>query len=407
MAKPRKPSQDLLLPGATGWERWTGPAGGACTLVADYGPAAVGVFGKEAQTRLLALPLGHVWVLPAWLQGEVAHLRDMAALHLERLGVTVTDAAHGLQVRPLLAREGAHLVCMTALKEAHAPLWDTVRLPDEVLLSADCLPLPAHAMVIYRELGKLMLVITNGPEMVYASPLSAHVLDDHALGEVNHLCVQLGFQGVLGQVQNIVLWLEDEGDLEQVKRVTGLAAVREPRPAPVMPVAGRSTLVPPEILAARAQQAQSARTRLLVLTAGFAVAAAVAVMAVLIALATQERDLLRDRVAELTPQASQVMDQKRSWLEAAPAVDPTRFPMQVLLDCQVPGAAAEVSMTHFEWLPDRLLLRGRMPSPSLALQYAKEITEVEGLMPYAWETPAPVIASDNSATFELKGALKP
>jgi hypothetical protein len=64
-------------------------------------------------------------------------------------------------------------------------------------------------------------------------------------------------------------------------------------------------------------------------------------------------------------------------------------------------------MTHFEWTPDRLILRGRMPSAALALQYANEVHEVEALARYAWQTPPPTIASDNSATFELTGELKP
>lgn len=406
MAKTRKPTQDLLLPGATGWERWTGVAGESCALAVDGRTGGMG-FGKEAQTRLLALPLAHLWVLPAWLQGDAAHLRDMAALHLERLGVRVPDLTHGLQIRSIAEREGAHLVCMTALKEMPVPLTDLSRLPNEILPATTCLPLPQDAMILYRELGRLVLVITHGTELVYASPLSSLTVDEHALGEVNHLCLQLGFQGVLGNVRHLVLWLEDEGDLEQIKRVTGLSAVREERPIPVMPASGGSTLVPPEVLAARAQKAQSARVRLLALSAGFALAAAVAVMAVLIAWATQERDLLRERVAALTPQASQVLDQRKSWQEAAPAVDPAHFPMQVLLDCMIPKAAEEVSMTHFEWVPERILLRGRMPSPSLALQYARQISQVPGLADYSWETPAPVIASDNSATFEVKGVARP
>lgn len=406
MAKTRKPTLELLLPGASGWESWTGTAGGVCTWVKEFGQSA-GVFGKEAQQRMLALPVSHLWVLPAWLQGDEAHLRDMAALHLERLGVRVEDLEHGLHVRRIASKDGAHLVCMTALKETPTPLWDSKRLPHEVVISADCLPVPANAMVIYRELGRLMLVIKHADELVYASPLTSHALDEHALGEINHLCLQLGFQGVLAQVHHLILWLEDEGDLQQIKRVTGLPAVREARPSPVIPESGSSSLLPADILAARAEESRAGRTRVLALTAGFAVAAAVAALAVLITWATQERNLLRERIAEVAPRASQVLDQKKSWLEAAPAVDPSRFPMQVLLDCMEPSSSGEVSMTHFEWLPDRLLMRGRTASPALALQYAKEITEVEGLLKYTWETPAPTIASDNSATFELKGGIRP
>lgn len=405
-ARGRKQELDLLLPGATGWERWTGLAEAIATQAAEFGTSATGTFGREVRTRLLALPLSQVWTLPAWLQGEAPHLRDMALLHLERLGVTVADAENGIQVRSIAAREGAHLVCITALKEMPAPLWDVDRLPDEVLTSAACLPLPVNAMVICRELDRLVLMITHGPDLIYASPLTARELDEHALGEVNHLCLQLGFQGVLSHVRHIIVWLpEGEGDLAQVKKVTGLSALREPRPAPVMPVPGRSRLLPPDILSARAQRARSGRVRLLALSAGLALAAAIAIMAVLISMATQERDLLRDRMASLAPQAAQVQDQKRAWMEAAPAVDPTVSPMQVLLDCQTPEAAAEVSMTYMEWLPDRLLLRGRTPTPTLALQYARDITGVENLTRYTWETPPPSIASDNSATFEVKGAL--
>ncbi|SKB00691.1 hypothetical protein SAMN02745166_03205 [Prosthecobacter debontii] len=406
MAKTRKPTQDLLMPGAAGWERWTGSPGEPCQHEAQLGHNTL-AFAREAQSRVLALPLAHFWVLPAWLQGDDAHLRDMAALHLERLGVRVADLEHGLQVRKVASKDGAHLVCMTALKEAALPSLDLALLPDEIVLSADCLPIPADAMVICRELGKLVLMISRGHEWVYASPLSAGELNADALGEVNHLCLQLGFQGVLGQIQHIILWLAEEGNLEQIRQVTGLTALREPKPQPVMPQLGRSTLVPSDLLEARKKGASAARTRVMALSLGFVAAAVIAGVTVLTVWATQERDMLRERVAELTPRASQVMDQKKSWLEASPAVDPSFFPMQVLLDSMEPSASPEVSMTHFEWTPDRLLLRGRTPSPALALQYAKEITEVTGLSRYNWETPPPDIASDNSATFELKGGLKP
>ena len=64
-------------------------------------------------------------------------------------------------------------------------------------------------------------------------------------------------------------------------------------------------------------------------------------------------------------------------------------------------------MTNFEWTPERVLLRGRTPTPALALEYATGIKDAEPLARFTWETPAPVIASDNSATFELKGEVQP
>lgn len=405
MARTRKPTHDLLLPGADGWTRWTGSEGTACELAREFGQSS-GVFDKEQHRRVLAIPASHVWVLPAWLNGEVTHLRDMASLHLERQGVRLNDPQHGLQIQPLQEKDGAHLTRILALKDLPNTTLDLTRQPDEVVLSAACRPLPEDSIIIQREMSRLVVTITHGKEIIYCSPLSAHRLDELALSELNHLCLQLGFQRVLGRISAIVLWLED-GDINQIERVTGLTARREEQPVPIIPARGQSTLVPSEILAARLRQQSKARTRTVALSAGFAIAACAAVMAVMISFASRQRDMLLDEVADLSPRASQVLDHKKSWLEVAPAVDPEYFPTQVLLDSMTPISSAEVSLTNFEWKPDRLVLRGRMPSAALALQYANEITEVENLSRFGWETPPPTIASDNSATFELTGEIKP
>ena len=54
-----------------------------------------------------------------------------------------------------------------------------------------------------------------------------------------------------------------------------------------------------------------------------------------------------------------------------------------------------------------LALRGRTQAVSQALQYMQEIKGVEALSRYAFETPDPQIASDSSATFEVKGERRP
>lgn len=406
MARNRKSNLELLMPGSSGWCRWSGQEDSACTLDSEL-DQATGGFSRDAQKCALALPSSHVWVLPAWLHGQPEHLRDMALLHLERLGVRVTDPEHGLQVLILQEKDGAYLTTIIALRETHAPAWQGQRLPDEVCISARCRPLPADSIILQREMGRLTVTITHGVEIVYASPLSARHLDDTALGELNHVCVQLGFQRVLGKVEGIVLWLDDEGDLGQIERITGLSARREQSPAPVLRSGRISTLQPAEILAARNREQARARTRVTSLGIGLALAACVAVMMALISSAVRERDLLRDRIAELTPRASQALDQKKAWIEASPAVDPGLGPMQVLLDIMQPSASSEVAMTNFEWTPGSMALRGRTPDVSLALQYMQEIKAVEALSRYAFETPDPQIASDNSATFEVKGERRP
>jgi hypothetical protein len=127
------------------------------------------------------------------------------------------------------------------------------------------------------------------------------------------------------------------------------------------------------------------------------------VMMVMITLALGEQTMLREKVAEVSPKAARVLDQKRAWQEAAPAVDPSQGPMQFLLGLQEPATASEVTLMHLEFTPERVIVRGHTRNASTALQYSQEIQEGEMLLAYDWEAPPPELAVDESATFELKG----
>jgi len=403
MARTRKSNCELLLPGASVWQSWTGLEGASCTATGEFTPEA-GAFGRQAVHRVLALPAAHCWVLPAWLKGGEEHLRGMALLHLERMGAKSGEDEADVQVRSVASKDGANLARIVALKQEPSPLSDLSRLPDEVTLHALCYPLVQNSITILRELGRLVVAITSGSQLVYCTPLSSTRLDDHALAELNNICLQLGFQGVLGRLESLVLWIDD-GDIGKIQRATGLAPYRCEMPAPTMPATGSSLLMPEELVNERQRQAAGARTRMLALTFGSVLAAAIALVATLTALAMQERNTLRDKAADLMPRASRVMDHKRAWVEASPAVDPTQWPQQVLLHCMEPEVSKEASITHWEWTPDNLSLIGRMPSASLALEYTQALKTSEALEKFALDGPPPVIASDQSATFEMKGGI--
>lgn len=400
MARQSKNRCELLLPAENGWARWIGSESGPLDVDETFADDAV--FSRDAQRHVLAIPATGVWVLPAWIKGEAAHLRDMAQLHLERLGVRASGAEHELQINRVAADDAAHLVCILALKDQPASIASASRLPTDAAISAACYPLPQDSIIIWRELGKLVVAITSGDQLIYFSPLSATKLDEAALAELNNTCMQLSFQRVLGKVERIVLWMEDS-DPALVRRAIGIETMLETKPAPQIPVRGRSSLMPSEIIAERARQKTRSRNRMLALGAGALAAGAIAVIAALTVLSGRERDALRERVAELSPRAAKVEDHRKSWDEVAAATDPKRFPMEVLLRCMEPPCSAEVMLTHFECAPDRVIIRGRTPASHIALQYTQAIKTAASLAAFTWETPPPSIAGDDSASFELKG----
>lgn len=404
MAKPRKLICELIVPGADGWERWQGLEGQAGKLAHSCAADEELAFGKGPLKRTLVLPVAHAWVMPAWLKGDAALLRDMALLHLERLGIRVDEPARALELVEVTLKDDARLITALALKDEPSPLPLSSPLPDSVRVSASVLPLAASSITVWRELGRLVFGITSGGSLVYASPLTSTRFDERAISELNNVCLQLGFQRVLGRVEQVVLWLpEKEGDLDLIERTFGLPVSREEAPPWIMSARQEGSLAPLDLHHARQQQQVRARQRVIALSAGLVVAAAVAIMMVMITLALREQHHLRDQVAELSPRAARVLDQRRAWQEAAPAVDPSQGPLQFLLALQQPSSSPEVTLMDVEFTPQRVVLRGHTEVTSTALQYSQEIQESELLMAYEWEAPPPELGADESATFELKG----
>jgi hypothetical protein len=390
---------ELLLPGDSVWEHWqaTGANAFAITGTSEHGPSS---FSSGPSRHTLALPATSVWVLPAWLKTETAYLRDAAMLHLERVGARTPSHDQSVLVESLQEKDGSHLTRTIALKDTLTPLADFKIPPSECRLSASCYPLPADSLVIWRELGRLVLAITSGPRLVYFTSLSSHNVDSNAISEINHICLQLSFQRVLTEVDGIVLWCQD-GDVEKIHAATGLEVTRQDKPAPRL-AGSSSRLMPQDILDAQAQRSKSARTRLTALAAGFVIAAGVAGFAFLIGKASQDRDALLEQVAAISPRAAKVGGQKSAWQEAATAVDPSASPMQLLLGIMEPSASNEVTITEFEWTPAQVILRGRAPEISPALKYMQEVKDTESLLAYTWEPGNPEIG-ENGAAFEVKG----
>lgn len=399
-----KLKHELLLPGETAWELWSSAALGAMERTKTFDDSCPGAFATTAARRTLALPAASVWVLPAWLKGERKHLRDMAQLHLERLSVRTPGHEQSMLAESIDEAEGSHLTRVVALKDVPTPLSELKLLPDECRLSAACYALAPNSITIWRELGRLVVAITVGPQLAYFSPMSASSLDQSGLAELNNICLQLTFQRVLQSLSGIVLWMED-GDIERIQKSTGLDVRRDSRPTPRLLPSSNATLMPMDIIVTRQAQQTAARYRVIGLGAGFVVAGLVAVFSAMMSMATRERDELREKIAEVTPRAAHVGNHKAAWTEAAAAVDPSTYPMQLLLHCMEPNPP-EMALLSFECTTDRLMIQAHTPNVEEALKYQLDLKNVEALSGYTWDTgQLKINEKDNSVNFDMKGSL--
>lgn len=399
---PRRQRTELLIPGERTWERWLCDEKGTFTRDAAFAADAP-AFSPAPLRRVLGIPASWALILPAWLRGATPEqLRSVASLYLERMGVRTRHDTESMQVARLEEQPGATLVRIAAHREHGPSLADYSRLPDVSVLAPSAFSPPSNSIVIWRELGRLVMAVTRGNRVAYYSQLSAAELDEHAVTEVLNVCVQLGFQQVTTAFTGVMLWT-DEGNEAAIGQFTGLQVQRRPRPGPHLASSFRASIMPPDITAARLTEASRRKKRLAGLTLAALASLCIAAVSCVTLWASHRRNALRDEIATLLPRASRIEAQKRQWEEAAPAVDPTRSPMEQLLQCMAAPSSSVVALSHFEMTPDLLVLRGRTETAAEALQFVQETRGSAAFASYDWEAAPPAIASDNSASFELKG----
>jgi len=184
-----------------------------------------------------------------------------------------------------------------------------------------------------------------------------------------------------------------------------LPVVEEDPPIPRFESGAACAIVPGFVLELRRLEARKVRNRRL-LRAGAALAAAIVLgFLAVIALGLQTQRKLLDRIAALSPAASEIEQIQQRWAEVAPAVDPDRSPLEMMLLIHGLPSASEVSLTRFERGADRLAIKGRATSPSEALKFLGAISKSNQLSQYHWTYTQPLIAQDGTATFEIEGIL--
>ena len=407
-ASSQKNSIELLLPGAEHWEKWNISKEGEMRKVEDYSETAEGHFTTDFKQRVLALPTSAFWHLPLWLSGESEHFPSMAQLHLERLGIKSVGGLAQICLTPLVQEGEQHLLSIKTLKNQNAPLSSTSALPTQCIAATDCFSLVPNSVSLWRELGRLVMAVTTHDKIVYQAPLTALNFDDEALAEIKQTCFQMAFQQSLPAVERFVLWIEevDTAWREAISLSLSLPVeVLQPR-VPKMREDFPVTFVLPDLKLKEKIELTRKRRRFQLIFASLLFMGLIAAMFALQLVAALEHEKLLDELNMLTPLAAQIELQRSHWEEVSPALDPQSFPTRMLLSFMESPVSADISLMRFEWTPQRVMVQAHALSTNAALQYAQDIRSHQGLGVYDWVVPAPTIAEDDSATFEMTGLKK-
>ncbi len=414
----------VVFPGEERWELWR--LNGERYELADTAepdPETGEVTPFKSATHY-AFPVASASAVPIWAgTDDPSLLGDLVAMQLEKQGIR-DDAAAGTHLeyrrvgtgRSAPAEEGAEPVTRTLLLATslspnypHLLPGDGGRAFD---ISPRFLPLPGNHLVIWRELGRLVMALTRGGELVYFQGLTSGDLDVATVAEIK--CVLLGLegQGISAEPAGIYLWTEDVPDDAgaMLQDELGLDAIVTLRPDPAVPKSA-SALLPEEVAQARIRKKRAAKIRAAAL-------AGAAVYAVLVGLyfwdyakVVKEERRLAKQVEEMRPVAEWIGPFRGKWdQQVTPLIDKSYFPAHLVHQVNADVPAEGLRLTSFQLDSGVITLIGESSDTNKARQFYAALTADKNLKHMTWTwLQRPAVdprKQDGTATFRLQGERK-
>ena len=401
----------LLTPAAEGWRvRLPGGAGQNAQTLAEAAAAV-----PANHDIHLALP-GHLVLLERLTlpSTDRAELAGMLQLQLEKtLPYPMDEVSSDFEILSQTETESTLLsVAANAaqLDQLCEPLRSTERLPLKITLyamhvAASCPP-DAVVLCLWPEEGQLEAAICENGKLGFAQTLP-NSDPETVLAELPHMLLSAEMEGVPTEFASI--------RLEQ-----GCAHLREPlgqffgKPVEVIsfdtPLPEPSgNLLPAAWVAEtrRLQRAGRLRQRLQMA----AVVYLLLVAAAFIYLAWQKNRVrkLDAEMADLRPKVELIQTRQDRWLALAPAVDPSRYTVEILhlIHKNLPSEEVKITVFNHVNTPEKseFTVKGEAPNADLAFEIGERIRAEAGLADFAI-TAANPIPLPSGVTFIVTGKLR-
>lgn len=409
----KKGQMNLFIPGADGWEIWTGSSQGQMSLhSATEHYSALEVSHFPSGPIQMAIPVRQVAAVPFRAQtDDLALLEDLAVMQLEKNGTRPVLDGGQLSDHFVYstAPEETHLtaVVMTPPREGQLPR----KSPKAFDISPRCLPFPEGKVVVWRELGRWVFGIGKPGHALYFQILSCDLLDKRAGNEIRLALTQLQMQGLLAEVpEEAVIWEHGSStdarpeEHEALSIGLGLTVSTVLKPAPTWPTPP-SRLLPADVRAERLAR-KGKQNRTLLMMGLLMVYLGVASYFYLGLKDAKDAAKQAKRDANgISVEAESLLNHQAKWEELRPVVEDQYHPFEVYLAAYraLPNNRSErfIRLTKVSLLNQfreidselrverQIVIEGQTDQeeqPKIAL-FAGELKESEELKTFRWEFP--------------------
>ena len=292
---------------------------------------------------------------------------------------------------------------VVALEECCGPIRKLGRGPSVIGVYAQQLAggvrsFQGVTLLVWMEQGRPFLALVEGGNLLWLEGLPEV---DPALAEMELSRALLGAElaGVGGKVQQAIVAVSVPGWAAAVRHVVPGVPLEERTLEPELEVAGNwlpaawaveeSSRSRKAVFAERLQWVGMAY--LAVLTIGFAW------------LAFQKAGLRRldQQLAELQPKVELSNARQSRWHQVEPAVDPSRYLVEVLHQAQKAVGPADIRITELQMSPREFSFSGEAASLAEAIEYVSRLKQEPGLSAFQIQSPNPNILPNERAQFRI------
>jgi len=369
----------------------------------------------EAAAVSLSLPVSAVLLermrLPSTSREE---LSGMVILQLEKtLPYSGEELTSGFDIIRQQENESdllAIAVSNEQLDDLCQPLRTRRKLPDQVSIFAIQLaarfPKEEVLALIYREVGSTILAVAQHGKLVAAHCFPTTGREEF-LVELPRILLAAELEGTPVNFTRVAVERELASWIEALRAQLGDDVRIEPIPLEAPPTPGPVNLVPEGWTLERRQLAQKARVREWLALAGVIYLALLLVAAGYIIWLQHQVSAVNAQVAQATPAVDAIGARKARWLALAPAIDPTRYPVELLNQFSHSVPEDDLKVTELEQSsPSEFTLDGEAPNATLAAQYLDSLKSNPDLKTFHIDSGGePLILPNEHAQFRIFGKL--
>ena len=435
MAK-KNTENSICFPGESTWELWTSKEdrfGGS-----DYELSDVKALDESGscepfkQATHYAFPINSVFAVPVWVSTDNEDdIQSLVELHLERTGLKPTEGdgqlldysiASVVEVDDSDENEVSKksLVLATVLNpEYKHPLPKSGSKEFDV--SGRFLNLPKDHIIVWRELGRLVMAVTHEGKIEYFEGLTSKEFNSSAVNEIH--CIMLGLdgagplsgefvKGIADELSGAVIWLDDVSEqvVQEFKEVLGLEVTVGSRPDPALPVE-TSKLIPVEVAQLRQKQKKLETLKYIILSCAAVYIIFVAFLSWTLFDARAKANEVDERVSAIQDSVDWIPSFRDKWDALKPTLDTNVFPAQLLHLATNAMPPEDLRFTGFRVNNGTMVIEGQSKDTNAAYAFYKSLSEAQGLQEtykWAWIKRPQVDPrkKDRTATFQIQSELR-